>query len=119
MRVGPNLYPAFERQEVVVHTPRHVRTFAELTDGEIDAVSQAWHARAAAARREGEFRYLHPLINEGRAAGAGVPQHLHVHLVPRWNGDVNFMSAVANVRVIPSSLERMAERYRAARDAAR
>ena len=51
-------------------------------------------------------------INEGRAAGAGVPQHLHVHLVPRWNGDVNFMSTVAQVRVIPSSLERMAERYR-------
>lgn len=51
-------------------------------------------------------------INQGRAAGAGVPQHLHVHLVPRWGGDVNFMDAVGRVRVIPSSLEAMAERYR-------
>lgn len=51
-------------------------------------------------------------INQGRAAGAGVPQHLHVHLVPRWNGDVNFMSAVGNVRVIPSSLDAMTTRYR-------
>ncbi len=52
-------------------------------------------------------------INQGRAAGAGVPQHLHVHLVPRWGGDVNFMAAVGNVRVIPTSLESMTLRYRA------
>jgi ATP adenylyltransferase len=51
-------------------------------------------------------------VNQGRAAGAGVPQHLHVHLVPRWNGDVNFMAVVGNVRVIPSSLEAMTARYR-------
>lgn len=53
-------------------------------------------------------------VNQGRAAGAGVPQHLHVHLVPRWGGDINFISVVAKVRVIPSSLEAMAKRYRQA-----
>jgi ATP adenylyltransferase len=53
-------------------------------------------------------------INQGRAAGAGVPGHLHVHLVPRWGGDVNFMTVVARTRVIPSSLEAMAQRYRRA-----
>jgi len=52
-------------------------------------------------------------INQGRASGAGVPQHLHAHLVPRWGGDVNFMSTVAQIRVIPSSLEAMAARFRA------
>jgi ATP adenylyltransferase len=51
-------------------------------------------------------------INQGRAAGAGVPQHLHVHLVPRWGGDVNFMAVVGEVRVIPASLDSMARRYR-------
>lgn len=53
-------------------------------------------------------------INEGRAAGAGVPQHLHVHLVPRWAGDVNFIAVVGGVRIIPCALDAMASRYRAA-----
>lgn len=52
-------------------------------------------------------------LNQGRAGGAGVPQHVHVHLVPRWGGDVNFMTTVGEVRVIPSSLDAMYERYRA------
>lgn len=51
-------------------------------------------------------------VNQGRAAGAGVPQHVHVHLVPRWGGDVNFMEVVGHVRVISQALEKMAERYR-------
>lgn len=53
-------------------------------------------------------------INQGRAAGAGVPDHLHVHLVPRWSGDVNFLSVVGAVRVIGASLDVMARRYREA-----
>lgn len=53
-------------------------------------------------------------VNQGRAGGAGVPQHLHVHLVPRWHGDVNFMATVGNVRVIPASLEAMTARFRQA-----
>lgn len=53
-------------------------------------------------------------VNQGRAAGAGVPQHLHVHVIPRWGGDTNFITTVGRVRVIPASLEVMAKRYRAA-----
>lgn len=53
-------------------------------------------------------------VNQGRAAGAGVPQHLHAHLVPRWGGDVNFMTVVGQIRVNPSSLDAMAAKFRAA-----
>jgi len=79
VRVVPNLYPAFERQEVAVSSPRHVHSFAELTREETDAVAQAWTARAEAARGEG-FAYLHALLNEGRDAGASLP-HAHTQLV--------------------------------------
>jgi UDPglucose--hexose-1-phosphate uridylyltransferase len=76
VRVVPNLYPAFERQEVVVHTPRHVRTLAELEPEELDVVAEAWQRRRAAE----PSGYLHALVNEGRAAGASLA-HTHSQLV--------------------------------------
>lgn len=79
VRVVPNLYPALEQQEVVVHSPRHVRTFAELEDTELDLVAEAWRRRFAAAADEG-FSYVHAMINEGRFAGASLA-HSHSQLV--------------------------------------
>ena len=75
VRVVPNLYPAFDRQEVVIHTPRHVRTFAELSDDEVELVAEAWRTRAETAAG-----YLHALVNEGRDAGASLA-HSHSQLV--------------------------------------
>jgi UDPglucose--hexose-1-phosphate uridylyltransferase len=75
VRVVPNLYPAFERQEVVIHTPRHARSLAELDDVELGDLAAAWGERAAA--NDG---YVHPIINEGRAAGGSLP-HSHSQLV--------------------------------------
>jgi UDPglucose--hexose-1-phosphate uridylyltransferase len=78
VRVVPNLYPALERQEVVVHSPRHVRTVAELTDEELELTAEAWRRRFAAAAGDG-FPYVHAMINEGRAAGASLA-HSHSQL---------------------------------------
>jgi len=79
VRVVPNLYPAFERQEVVIHTPRHARSVAELSGEELADVAAVWSARAAAAGAGG-FGYVQALINEGREAGASLP-HSHSQLV--------------------------------------
>jgi ATP adenylyltransferase len=55
--------------------------------------------------------------NIGDAAGAGVPEHLHAHVVPRWSGDTNFMTVVGTIRVAPDSLESVARTYREAIEA--
>lgn len=53
-------------------------------------------------------------VNLGRVAGAGVPGHFHVHVLPRWNGDTNFMGTVAETRVLPEALPTTFEKVRAA-----
>ena len=53
-------------------------------------------------------------INMGRAAGGSISEHLHVHVVPRWNGDGNFMTSVAEARTLPEPLSVSAGRLRAA-----
>jgi ATP adenylyltransferase len=71
-------------------------------------VTQAVQAVKAAYRPEG----LNVGINLGRAAGAGVPGHLHVHVLPRWLGDSNFMTSVAEARVMPEPLGRTWQKLR-------
>lgn len=92
VRVVPNLYPALERQEVVVHTPAHARSIAELDDDDLALVADAWQRR----RRDEPGGYVHALINEGREAGSSLP-HTHSQLVwlpgepppePSRDGDV-------------------------------
>jgi UDPglucose--hexose-1-phosphate uridylyltransferase len=78
VRVVPNLYPALERQEVVVHTPRHARSLAELEEREVQTVASALYTRREAARAEG-FPYVQVVLNEGRVAGSSLP-HSHSQL---------------------------------------
>jgi UDPglucose--hexose-1-phosphate uridylyltransferase len=74
VRVVPNLYPALERQEVVIHSPEHVRSFGALDDAAIDVVAEAWQRRAHDA---GGICF--PILNEGHDAGASLP-HSHSQL---------------------------------------
>jgi UDPglucose--hexose-1-phosphate uridylyltransferase len=74
VRVLPNLYPAFEWQEVVVHSREHVRSIAELDEDELALVAAAWQRRAS--KQPG---HVFPFLNEGREAGASRP-HSHSQL---------------------------------------
>jgi UDPglucose--hexose-1-phosphate uridylyltransferase len=79
VRVVPNKYPAFERQEVVVHSPQHRRSIAELDAEQLELVAEAWRLRAAAAESGGKTIFA--CVNEGRAAGASL---LHSHSQLFW-----------------------------------
>jgi ATP adenylyltransferase len=91
---------------------RHVGAYGELTDDEVLELHRlAAHAIAAL---EAEYRPDgHNLgWNLGRAAGAGVVDHVHLHVVPRWVGDTNFMPVLADTKVVPEALAATAERLR-------
>lgn len=94
-----------------------IRHQGDLEGLEPEEASELWAALAdsvsalkAAYRPDG----INLGANLGRAAGAGVPGHLHVHAVPRWNGDANFMTALAEARVLPEALSDSWARLRAA-----
>jgi ATP adenylyltransferase len=93
---------------------REVAELEDLTGQEFEelwtTVRDAVRAIKAAYRPEG----LNAGLNLGRPAGGSVSQHLHVHVVPRWTGDSNFMTATANTRTIPEALPDTAARLRAA-----
>ena len=108
-----NAYP-YTSGHLMVLPVRHVGEMEDLSTDEgaelWSAVTDAVRALKAAYRPEG----LNLGVNLGRPAGAGVPGHLHVHVLPRWNGDTNFMTTVAEARVLPESLPATAEKVRAA-----
>jgi ATP adenylyltransferase len=98
-----NLYP-YNSGHLMVVPSRHVPSLASL-DAEEQAELMRLTRHAEIALNETYSPHgLNIGINLGKAAGAGVADHLHVHLVPRWNGDTNFMTVVGNVRVLPEDL---------------
>jgi ATP adenylyltransferase len=106
-----NLYP-YNAGHLMVVPNRHVGKLAELTaDEQADVMTLTRHGEIALTEAY-DPQGLNVGINLGRPAGAGVVDHLHVHLVPRWTGDTNFMSVVGNVRVLPEELAQTAERLK-------
>ena len=108
-----NLYP-YGSGHLLVAPTRHAASFEDLTDEELEAVTHAQVRALRAIRSAYNPDGINLGVNIGRAAGAGVPDHLHVHVLPRWSGDTNFMTAVAEARVMAEDLETGYKKLKAA-----
>lgn len=108
-----NAYP-YASGHLLVMPTRHVGEVESLEEAE---AAELWAAvRDAIVALKGAYDPdgLNVGINLGRAAGAGIPGHLHVHAMPRWVGDTSFVTAVASLRVMPESLAESWAKVRAA-----
>ena len=99
-----NLYP-YNNGHTLILPRRHVQTIDQLNNSErldwLETYVRVEKALQLALKPHG----INVGINLGRSAGAGIPGHLHMHVVPRWTGDVNFMPVIADTKVISESME--------------
>ena len=108
-----NLFP-YSSGHLMVVPNRHIATLSAATPQErcemMDLTRLAEQALTDVYKPQG----LNVGMNLGRSAGAGIVDHIHVHVVPRWNGDTNFMTVVGEVRVLPEDIAETARRLREA-----
>jgi len=108
-----NKYP-YASGHVMAALRRHQGSLGEASPEELGQLMGLVQSAVIALGRAYRPDGYNVGLNEGRAAGAGVPGHLHMHVVPRWNGDSNFMSVTGHTRVLPESLDTTYDRLLAA-----
>jgi ATP adenylyltransferase len=112
-----NTYP-YNGGHLMVVPYRRIATLEALTDDEALEIMQ-WSRRCVQALRSVmKPQGFNVGYNLGKCAGAGIVEHLHLHIVPRWEGDTNFMPVIAHSRVVPEALKETAAKLRAALAAA-
>lgn len=99
-----NRYP-YTSGHLMVAPYKHTAEMSELDDAELLEINKLVAKCVGLLKRAYQPDGFNIGVNLGRPAGAGIPTHIHWHIVPRWSGDTNFMTAVGGVRVIPQSLE--------------
>ena len=106
-----NLFP-YNNGHLMVVPNRHVASLGDTTaDERVELMDLTRRAEAALTEAYAPHG-MNMGINLGKPAGAGVPGHLHMHVVPRWSGDTNFMTVVGQTRVLPEELPATAEKLR-------
>jgi ATP adenylyltransferase len=110
-----NIFP-YNTGHVMVNPYTHVDSIEKLDDAILLEVMQLTNLSLAAIRSVSNPQGFNLGANLGKAAGGGIDQHFHLHIVPRWQGDTNFMPIVAQTRVLPENLDDLYERLRPAFD---
>jgi ATP adenylyltransferase len=108
-----NTFP-YNTGHLLVAPRRHVGTLEQLTKGELLELMEAAQRASGALKRAFRPHGFNLGMNLGRIAGAGLVGHLHLHLVPRWRGDTNFMPIVGETKVVSEELSRTCSRIRQA-----
>jgi len=104
-----NRYP-YNSGHLLILPRRHVADLSFLSTEEFRELFSLVSLGICAIKETYEPDGLNVGMNLGKAAGAGIAEHLHVHIVPRWSGDTNFMTSVYGTRVLPESLQETRER---------
>ncbi len=99
-----NIYP-YNSGHLLVVPRRHISELEDLTDKELTVISKTLVTSCRCLKQAIHPQGFNIGLNLGRIAGAGIAQHLHWHIVPRWSGDVNFMPVLAETKVISQHLE--------------
>jgi ATP adenylyltransferase len=106
-----NLYP-YNNGHLMVVPNRHIASLAAATTEELSELIELTRRSELALGEAFSPHGINMGINLGKPAGAGVLDHVHMHIVPRWNGDTNFMTVVGDTRVLPEELHVTAQRLR-------
>ena len=106
-----NRYP-YNNGHLLIAPLEHTGDYAALDAATANALTALTQRAVAVLQRAYGPEAFNVGMNLGRAAGAGLPDHLHIHVVPRWTGDTNFMPVVANTKVLPETLDQTYERLR-------
>ena len=106
-----NLFP-YNNGHLMVIPNRHIASLAAATGDELSELIELTRVAEVAIVETYAPHGLNMGINLGKPAGAGILDHVHMHVVPRWNGDTNFMTVVGRTRVLPEDLAESAARLR-------
>lgn len=108
-----NIYP-YNNGHLLIAPYRHIAAIEKLPEPVLLDMMQLAQASLKALRRAYAPEGFNLGVNQGKAAGAGIEHHIHLHIVPRWGADTNFMPLLGETRVLPQHLEASYQRLKAA-----
>ncbi|MEM2095121.1 MAG: HIT domain-containing protein [Candidatus Caldarchaeum sp.] len=104
-----NLYP-YNNGHLMVSPYRHIPSILEMDDNEMLDVMRLLKMAVVLVRKALNPEAFNIGVNIGKYAGAGIEDHIHFHVVPRWRGDTNFMTTLSNTRVLPETVDQTYKR---------